>query len=66
MAVLLEGCVALFLGRGSVVGDVGHVALFLVAVMAFHRAVIHSLLNLKQRNITLIDVRTQFGWTRGF
>jgi hypothetical protein len=47
VAVLLERGLALLLRRRPVVGDVGHVALFLVAVMALDGAIVHGLLNLR-------------------
>ena len=47
MAVLLEGGLALLLGGRPVVGDVGHVALLLVAVVALDGAVVLRLPNLQ-------------------
>ena len=47
MAVLLEGGLALLLGGRPVVGDVGHVALLLVAVVALDGAVVFRLPNLQ-------------------
>ncbi len=49
VAVLLEGGLALLLGGGAVVGDVGHVALLLVAVVALDGAVVHGLLHLRKK-----------------
>ena len=46
LAVLPEGGLALLLGGGLVVGDVGHVAFLVVAVGALQGAVVHNLLNL--------------------
>ncbi len=46
VAVLLEGGLALLLGGGPVVGDVGHVALLLVAVVALDGAIVNGLLHL--------------------
>ena len=43
MAVLLEGGLALLLGGRPVVGDVGHVALLLVAVVTLDGAVVLGL-----------------------
>ena len=48
MAVLLERRLALLLGGGLVVRDVGQVALLLVAVVTLDSAVEHDLLNLLQ------------------
>ena len=47
VAVLLEGGLALLLGGRPVVGDVGHVALLLVAVVALDGAVVLRLPNLQ-------------------
>ena len=46
MTVLLEGGLALLLGGRPVVGDVGHVALLLVGVLALDGAVVDGLLDL--------------------
>ena len=48
VAVLLERRLALLLGGGLVVRDVGQVALLLVAVVTLDSAVEHDLLNLLQ------------------
>ena len=47
MAILLKCGFALFFGRRLVVGDVGHVALLLVAVVALDGAVVLRLPNLQ-------------------
>ena len=53
MAVFLESGFALFLGGGLVVGDVGQVALLLVAVVALDGAIVHDLLDLQNLHFKL-------------
>ena len=50
VTVLLEGGLALLLGGRPVVGDVGHVALLLVGVLALDGAVVDGLLDLWRNN----------------
>ncbi len=59
MAVLFEGGLALLLGGGPVVGDVRHVALLLVAVVALDGPVVHCLLNLQGEAEKSIDERSE-------
>ena len=48
MAVLLKCGFALFFGRRLVVCDIGHVAFFLVAVVAFDGSVVDCFFHLKK------------------
>ena len=63
MAILLKCGFALFFGRRLVVGDVGHVAFFLVTVVAFDGSVVDCFFHLKKvKKCSSSDTTCGFDW----
>ena len=46
VAILFEGCLAFFLSRRPIIGNICHMTFFLVAMMTFNSTVVNSFFNL--------------------